>query len=165
MFLASVNSVSWHADARFALLWTTPWYARGILPWPPAPSPASTPAPFLLSTLYLPPNQRESSSLGAMLFQFKPQVHISTTPFIKLTLLSLITPVPPSMPQSWLKLLKVAKPRPAHPPSPLSFQGNHNTSYCSGLLPLPLPPDNCWCFPTWPPVEWCVSPLLETMSN
>ena len=151
--------MAWHADARPALLWTTQWYARGILPWPPTPSPASTPAPFLLSTLHLPLTQRESSSLGATLFQFNPQVHLSTTSFVRLTLLNLITTAAASMPQSWLKLCKVANPRPAHPPSPLSFQGNHNRSSCSQLLPLPLPPDSCWCFPTWPPRGMVCIPL------
>ena len=145
MFLVSVNSVSSHAYAGPILFWTTQQYARVTLPWAPAPSPVSTPPRFLLSTLHLPPNQRESSSLRATLFQFKqtsPRVHSPTTFLIRLsTLLALITPAPAPMPQAQLKLLRVANPKPAHPASPPPLRGNHNKDSCSQFPPLDLPPD------------------------
>ena len=87
-------------------------------------------------------------------------------------LLALITPGPGSrtqgialVPQSPLKLFKLASPKPFSPASPFPCCGNYKEGSCPQFFPLPLPPDRPWSFPLWPPMTWCPPSSCSAVSE
>lgn len=109
-----------------------------------------------------------NSYTSSALFKYKPiqnslPNHILCSPHTSgHYLLALITPGPGSrtqgialVPQSPLKLFKLASPKPFSPASPFPCCGNYKEGSCPQFFPLPLPPDRPWSFPLWPPMTWC----------